>query len=152
MQKEFPMAQFVETYRGVVYPWHCDQLGHMNVQHYVGMFDQATFHIFARAGYTWPAEDAEPRLAFPDVRHEIDYRAEQPVGSLIVIESAFVRVGNKSLTMLHRMKNVETGVLAATSRITCVCFDLRTRKSAEMPPELRAGLEAHVVAEEAAKP
>jgi acyl-CoA thioesterase FadM len=28
----------VETYRGAVYPWHCDHMGHMNVMWYVGKF------------------------------------------------------------------------------------------------------------------
>ena len=27
---------WVETYRGAVYPWHCDHMGHMNVMWYVG--------------------------------------------------------------------------------------------------------------------
>ena len=30
----------VETYRGAVYPWHCDHVGHMNVMWYVGKFDE----------------------------------------------------------------------------------------------------------------
>jgi len=37
------------TYRGTVYPWHLDQVGHMNVQHYVGMFDQATWSRYTAA-------------------------------------------------------------------------------------------------------
>ena len=31
------------TYRGVVYPWDCDHMGHMNVMRYVGKFDEATW-------------------------------------------------------------------------------------------------------------
>ena len=42
---------WMETCRGVVYPWHCDQLGHMNVQHYVGHFDIAAFHFLAELGF-----------------------------------------------------------------------------------------------------
>jgi acyl-CoA thioester hydrolase len=30
------------TYRGTVYPWQCDHIGHMNVMWYVGKFDEAT--------------------------------------------------------------------------------------------------------------
>jgi acyl-CoA thioester hydrolase len=32
----------VLTYRGTIYPWHCDHMGHMNVMWYVGKFDEAT--------------------------------------------------------------------------------------------------------------
>ena len=30
------------TYRGTVYPLHCDHMGHMNVMWYVGKFDEAS--------------------------------------------------------------------------------------------------------------
>ncbi len=40
----------IETYRGVIYPWNCDHMGHMNVQYYVGKFDEATWQLFAFLG------------------------------------------------------------------------------------------------------
>ena len=40
------------TYRGAVYPWHCDHVGHMNVMWYVGKFDEATWNLFHRVGIT----------------------------------------------------------------------------------------------------
>ena len=42
----------IETYRGAVYPWHCDHMGHMNVMWYVGKFDEATWNLFATLGVT----------------------------------------------------------------------------------------------------
>lgn len=38
------------TYQGMVYPWHCDHMGHMNVMWYAGKFDEATWHHFASIG------------------------------------------------------------------------------------------------------
>jgi acyl-CoA thioester hydrolase len=29
------------TYKGCVYPWHCDHVGHLNIMWYVGKFDEA---------------------------------------------------------------------------------------------------------------
>jgi len=29
------------TYRGTVYPWHCDHVGHLNRMWYAGKFDEA---------------------------------------------------------------------------------------------------------------
>jgi hypothetical protein len=40
------------TYRGMVYPWHCDHMGHMNVMWYVGKFDEATWQLFSSIGIT----------------------------------------------------------------------------------------------------
>src|SRR4029434_4980145 len=47
-----PNPELIETYRGAVYPWHCDHMGHMNVMWYVGKFDEATWHLFASMGVT----------------------------------------------------------------------------------------------------
>jgi len=46
------MSGGIPTYRGVVYPWHCDHVGHMNVMHYVGKFDEATWFLLNRIGLT----------------------------------------------------------------------------------------------------
>lgn len=139
--------KFVETFRGAIYPWHCDHLGHMNVQFYVAMFDQASVHIFSHAGLRWLGEDGK-RYSFADVKHEIDYKAELPVGSPVIVKSAFLKIGNKSVKLLHRMYNVETDVLAATSKVTCVRFDLQERKAVELPDALRKGMEALLVDED----
>ena len=40
------------TYRGTIYPWQCDHVGHMNVMWYVGKFDEATWHLFNSIGLT----------------------------------------------------------------------------------------------------
>ena len=45
------MAAWMETYRGVVFPWHCDQFGHMNVRWYAHIFDDAAFHIWPLLGF-----------------------------------------------------------------------------------------------------
>lgn len=41
-----------KTFQGTVNPWHCDHIGHMNVQYYASMFDQAGWNIFAQPGLT----------------------------------------------------------------------------------------------------
>ncbi len=138
---------WIESFRGVVYPWHCDHLGHMNVQHYVGMFDQAAYHFQAELGFRLH-EIMEDRGQIPvDVRHTIQYLQEQRVGSLVIVESCLTRVGTKSLTILHRMKNRTTGAVAATSEVVAVYFDLATRTSLPIPDDLRQRLEAFVVDE-----
>jgi acyl-CoA thioester hydrolase len=40
------------TYKGAVLPWHCDEMGHMNVMWYVGKFDEATRHLFCALDLT----------------------------------------------------------------------------------------------------
>ena len=135
---------YTQTFRGVVYPWHCDHLGHMNVQHYVGMFDQGTFHLLLAAGFRWN-HDKGDREGFVDAKHTLEFKAEQRVGSLVVIEGGIVRVGTKSMTMYQRMKNAQTGVVAATSEIVVVYFDMVQRQARELPEKLRKGFAAIMV-------
>ncbi len=138
------MSEWIETFRGVVYPWHCDHLGHMNVQHYVGMFDQASFHLLAALGID--LEDSRSGGEFlVDVQHTVQYKAEQRAGSLVRIESAVTKIGTTSLTLVHRMFNCRTGVLAATSEVVEVYFDLTTRSSLPIPDTLRTIVEPHLV-------
>ena len=138
------MNDWIETYRGVVYPWHCDHLNHMNVQHYVGMFDQASWHLLEAVGISF-ADGEERGETLVDAQHTIQYKVEQRAGSLVRIESAFTRLGTKSLTFLHRLINCKTGVLAATSEIVEVYFDLKTRTSVPIPDELREKIAQHLV-------
>ncbi len=46
------MSEALLTYRGTVYPWHCDHIGHMNVMWYVGKFDEGTRQFFNAIGLT----------------------------------------------------------------------------------------------------
>ncbi len=36
----------IETYRGVVYPWQMDHMGHMNVMWYTHFFDRAIWGFY----------------------------------------------------------------------------------------------------------
>ena len=81
----------VVTFLGVVHPWMCDQMGHLNVRHYAAMFDDASFQFLGRI---CPSEvNREAGLGWADVRCEIDYKHETPVGTLLTITSEVVRVG-----------------------------------------------------------
>ena len=33
--------------KGIVHPWLCDVMGHMNVRHYMGMFEDASYQLLA---------------------------------------------------------------------------------------------------------
>ncbi len=141
------MSGYIETFRAVVYPWHCDHQGHMTTMHYVGMFDMAVWHLFSARGFT-RAYLAERKTGFADVRDTIEYLAELPVGSPLAIESGITKIGNTSVVSFNRMLDTETGALAATSEKVTVYFDLEARRKAPLPADLKAGMEARLVARE----
>ena len=141
------MKGFIETYRGVVYPWHCDHQGHLNIMHYVGMFDMAFWHHLSALGFT-RAYMQEQGTGFVAVKDTIEYKVEQPVGSLLVIESGLLRTGNTSITALHRMRNTETGEIAATSEKISVYFDLKERHKTSLPDDLAEVMAQNIVERE----
>ncbi|MEC9345115.1 MAG: thioesterase family protein [Pseudomonadota bacterium] len=143
------MSKWVETFRGSIYPWHCDHMGHMNVMYYVHFFDQAAGHLLSACGYKWDKLGAE-RLGFVDVKHVIEYRNEQKVGAQLIVQSGVVRRGRSSMTCCHRMVNTETGAIAATMETTTIFFDLEARKSVPLREETLALIDGLKVDPEAA--
>ena len=82
--KRTPAA--LETYRGVVYPWHIDQIGHMNVQFYTARFDEATWHFLAAIGIT-PAYLKANARGMAAVDQHTRYKQELHAGALIRVTS-----------------------------------------------------------------
>lgn len=138
------MSDWVECFRGVVYPADCDHLGHMNVKSYTGMFDQAAFHLHHGLGLGLSGLRERGEMIV-DAQHTVRFLKEQLVGALIVIDGALTRIGTKSFVCTYRMRNLETGDIAATSEIVSVYFSERTRASAEIPSDLRRQLEPALV-------
>jgi acyl-CoA thioester hydrolase len=129
------MTELVETYRGAVYPWHCDQMGHMNVMWYVGKFDEATWNLFASMGVT-TAFLKQNQRGMAAVQQNITYKRELLAGDTVVVRSAFLEVREKVAKFVHEMRHAVTGELAATCVLTGVHIDARTRKSCPFPAEI----------------
>ncbi|HEU5175855.1 MAG TPA: thioesterase family protein [Burkholderiales bacterium] len=124
-----------ETYRGAVYPWHCDHMGHMNVMWYVGKFDEATWNLFALAGVT-AAFLKENRRGMAAVQQNITYKRELHAGDTVVVLSAFLEVGEKTARFVHEMRHAVTGEVSAICVLTGVSIDTQTRKSCPLPAEI----------------
>ena len=124
------------TYRGAVYPWHCDHVGHMNVMWYVGKFDEATWNLFARIGLT-PAYLRETGRGMAAAQQNITYKRELLAGDVVEVRSSLLEIGNKSIRFVHEMRNAETGEIAATCEITGVHLDRQARKSVAFAETIR---------------
>jgi len=131
------MAELGETYRGMVYPWHCDHMGHMNVMWYVGKFDEATWNLFAAMGVT-SAFLREQNRGMAAVQQNITYRRELVAGDTVTVHSTFLELREKVAKFVHEMRHGETGELAALCMLTGVYIDAQARKSCPFPDEILA--------------
>ena len=123
------------TYRGTVYPWQCDHVGHMNIMWYVGKFDEANWNLFARLGLT-PSYLRSSGRGMAAVQQNITYKRELLAGDTIAVRSAFLEVRDKVARFVHEMRNTQTEEVAAICVLTGVSMDAQTRKSVPFPEEM----------------
>ena len=123
-------------HKGMVHPWLCDVMGHMNVRHYMSMFDDASYQLLVEAT-TWDSGAAEWQgKGWADVSHKIDYEGELHAGTLVEVEGGIIEIGNSSFTSSCVMKNKLTGKRVATMTAKVVFFDLEARRSLPLTDEL----------------
>lgn len=135
------------TYRGTVYPWHCDHIGHMNVMWYVDKFDEASWNMFARLGLT-PSYLRESGRGMAAVQQNIAYKRELLAGDLVEVKSRLIEFRDKSIRILHEMRNAEAGEIAASCEITAVHIDRAARKAVPFAPAIRYAAMPHLVPSE----
>jgi acyl-CoA thioester hydrolase len=124
------------TYRGTVYPWQCDHIGHMNIMWYVGKFDEANWNLFARVGLT-PSYLRDSGSGLAAVQQNITYKRELLAGDIVEIKSSLLEIRERSIRFRHEMRNAETGEVAAVCEITGVHMDRQARKSAPFADTIR---------------
>jgi acyl-CoA thioester hydrolase len=127
----------VETFRGMAHPWHCDSMGHMNVRFYMGMFDDAAFHLLALIGGD-VNQMAQAGQGWADVQHKITYKQEVRAGTLLVVRSSVTRVGRSSITSRHDMSDALSGALIARAETVTALFDLAARQAMPLPDAFRS--------------
>ena len=128
------MPESLITYRGIVYPWHCDHMGHMNVMWYVGKFDEATWHLFSKLGLT-PSFLRPNNRGMAAVEQTISYKRELMPGDLISVSSAVLEVKDKSIRFSHEMRKEDSGEIAATTVLVAVHLDTVARRACAFRPE-----------------
>jgi len=126
------MPELLITSRSVVYPWQCDQMGHMNVMWYTGKFDEATWQLFAHIGVT-PSYLRDQKRGMAAVQQDTTYKKELLAGDLVTIQSGILEMREKVIVFYHEMLNTETNELAATTKLTGVHLNTETRKSCPFP-------------------
>ena len=125
------------TYRGAVFTWHCDHMGHMNVMWYVGKFDEASWNFLARIGIT-PSYLRTADRGMVAVEHKVSYKRELLAGDILEVHSHILEVRDKAILFAHEMRNGETGEIAALCQFTGVHIDKKLRRACAFSPEMRA--------------
>ncbi len=148
MIEETAGAGATVTYRGVVYPWHCDHMGHMNVMWYVGRFDEATWVFFAENGLT-AAYLRESGRGMAAVEQNLRYHKELHAGDVIHVTTRLLEATARKIRVEQRMVDDISGDLAATCELVAVHTDTRTRQAVEFEAAIAGGLAESLAANSA---
>jgi acyl-CoA thioester hydrolase len=111
-------------------------MGHMNVQHYVGMFDHATWVLFSMMGLdaAWFREQNRGMAA---LEQNVRYLRELRVGDVIEVRSGVLELGAKTMRIAHEMRHMAGDWVAARTTIVATYFDTLARKSVPLPDPVR---------------
>jgi acyl-CoA thioester hydrolase len=126
------MSGLLDTYRGTVYPWHCDHMNHMNVMWYVGKFDEATWNLMSHLGMSAPFL-REHHRGMAAIDQRISYQRELHAGDTVAVRTGVVAVTDKKIIFFHEMRKADTGEVSAITLLTGIHLDTRTRKSSHLP-------------------
>ncbi len=129
------MAKAQLTYKGMVYPWHCDHVGHMNVMWYVGKFDEATWAFFGNIGLE-PASMRKSQRGMAALDQHVTYKREAMPGDALEIYSKPLEVKEKIIRFFHEMIDCSTGETVATCELIAIHLDTKARKGIALPKDV----------------
>lgn len=131
------------TYRGTVYPWHCDHVGHMNNMWYAGKFDEASWNLLLQLGIT-PTYLRDTERGMAAVQQNTTFKKELLAGDSVEVRTEVIEVRDRVVRFVHAMHNAETGELCATCAITGVHVDMHRRCAVPFPEAIREAAESQV--------
>jgi acyl-CoA thioester hydrolase len=128
-------------YRDTVAPEWIDYNGHMNVAYYVLAFDRATDRLFDYLGIGEAYRQASQHSVFALEAH-VTYERELRQGDQFEIATRLIDADRKRLHLFHTMTRLKDGELSATIEVMGLHVDMAGPKSAPLPEEAYAKVEA----------
>lgn len=131
----------IETLRDRVRDEWTDYNGHMNLAYYVLIFDYATDGFYPLLGLGQDYRERTNCSTFTVETHT-NYLVELLAGQEVVCTTQLLGFDEKRMHYFHRMFEVESGMLSATTEQMAVHVDLGTRRVGAMPDAVQGRLAA----------
>lgn len=135
----------MHRYQRRVHFHEVDAAGFVFFPHFSTWAHEAMEQLFGDLPGGYSALILERRVGLPAVHVECDFRLPFRYGDDVTIEVTVGRVGGRSLELCYRFVRAADGTVAAEMRHVVVCTDLTSATSTDMPSDVRAVAEAHLV-------
>lgn len=113
-----------------------DQMGHVNNAVIMEYFDLGKEAFFAERGL--PPEEGDFTVMI--VHYDVDFKRQIHYHDKIQVETSIERFGTKSLTVLQRVVNSETGTVCVECRTVMAGYRRSTSSSEVIPDEVKQWL------------
>ena len=123
-----------------------DMAGIVHFSNYCKYMEAAEHRFVRSIGYSIVADQTDPRIGWPRVHVEFDYKKPLRFEDEIEIHLLVARLRSKSITYKFRIHKLNGGQpeLAATGEMTVVCISLAERgamKACNIPEEVASKIE-----------
>jgi acyl-CoA thioester hydrolase len=130
------------AYLGPIQLEDCDADGVMREAACMARISDGIHHFFRGLYNNVPRPDGIGGAA---LEYRFVFHEWARASGVIEIRSGLKAIGRKTLHMVHLIFDVETGHCLAAAEAVAVWFDLKARKSIEIPAEIREQVGAHIV-------
>lgn len=129
------VRQLPAAYRVTVPESYLDEMGHMNIQFYMKIFNDALPHFFPSLGIT-----SEYFLSgeggLVALKHFVHYLAEVHAGETVAVHVRLINRNAKRLHFIELMVNETTERVACTLEVLNSHFDLQARRTSPYPQRM----------------
>lgn len=122
-----------------------DLNGHVNVRHYLDLYNEAGDGMLAQLG-VGPEYFRTERRGFFDLEHHVWYLAEMHVGDRVTVHMRYIARSAKRFHGVVFVVNRTRRNIASVLEYVASGADLTTRRSAPFPPNVSQRLDAIVAA------
>ena len=126
----------IRTLGGYVNTWDIDEMGHLNVSHYVDRFTHANAHMAEALGHG-VAVARSTGVKLTAKTDQVMFARELRNASSMEIHSGVIKIDNEAITLFHRMRNVMTGEMSASCITELGLRDLDTGASHTLAADIQ---------------
>jgi acyl-CoA thioester hydrolase len=133
-------APFLSSIMQIEPQW-IDYNGHLNMAYYNVMFDRAIDELWVQFGIG-PTYMKERHGSTFTAECHVRYLREIHLGDPVQVSILLVGADEKRLHTFEELRHAGEGWLSATSENMTIHIDMKTRRTAPFPPDIRARIEA----------
>jgi len=123
--------------------YHLDIFQHVNNARYLEFLEEGRWAFFEDFGVG--TDMMAQGIAWVVVNININFKKEANFGDVLEVQTAFSKLGNRSISMQQNIVNSKTQALVAEAQVTYVCFSQARKEAVALPEEYRHKIEEAII-------